>query len=99
MRARSRMPACCARRGGLDAGLVMGEESRAPWPPRLSAPAVRRQLELTEPVKTRIEKDTFGPIEVPADRLWGAQTQRSLQHFKISERADAARRSSTRWPW
>jgi fumarate hydratase class II len=34
--------------------------------------------------KTRTEKDTFGPIEVPADRLWGAQTQRSLQHFKIS---------------
>ena len=33
---------------------------------------------------TRIEKDTFGPIEVPADRLWGAQTQRSLIHFKIS---------------
>jgi fumarate hydratase class II len=33
---------------------------------------------------TRMEKDTFGPIEVPADRLWGAQTQRSLHHFKIS---------------
>ncbi|PYQ52572.1 MAG: class II fumarate hydratase [Acidobacteria bacterium] len=33
---------------------------------------------------TRTEKDTFGPIEVPAARLWGAQTQRSLQHFKIS---------------
>ena len=33
---------------------------------------------------TRIEKDTFGPIEVPADRLWGAQTQRSLQNFRIS---------------
>jgi fumarate hydratase class II len=33
---------------------------------------------------TRVERDTFGPIEVPADRLWGAQTQRSLQHFKIS---------------
>ena len=33
---------------------------------------------------TRIEKDTFGPIEVPADKLWGAQTQRSLQNFKIS---------------
>ena len=32
----------------------------------------------------RVEKDTFGPIEVPADRLWGAQTQRSLQNFKIS---------------
>src|SRR5687768_1001051 len=33
--------------------------------------------------ETRIEKDTFGPIEVPSDRLWGAQTQRSLQNFKI----------------
>src|SRR3954471_14780092 len=32
----------------------------------------------------RIEKDTFGPIEVPADKLWGAQTQRSLQNFAIS---------------
>src|SRR5437867_201722 len=32
----------------------------------------------------RIERDTFGPVEVPADRLWGAQTQRSLQNFKIS---------------
>jgi fumarate hydratase class II len=35
-------------------------------------------------MKTRIEHDTFGPIEVPADRLWGAQTQRSLQNFDIS---------------
>jgi fumarate hydratase class II len=33
---------------------------------------------------TRMEQDTFGPIEVPADRLWGAQTQRSLEHFRIS---------------
>jgi fumarate hydratase class II len=32
----------------------------------------------------RIEKDTFGPIEVPADHLWGAQTQRSRQNFAIS---------------
>ncbi len=31
----------------------------------------------------RIETDSFGPIEVPADRLWGAQTQRSLQNFRI----------------
>ncbi|PAT42991.1 class II fumarate hydratase [Vandammella animalimorsus] len=34
--------------------------------------------------QTRTEKDTFGPIEVPADKLWGAQTQRSLQNFDIS---------------
>jgi len=33
--------------------------------------------------KVRIETDSFGPIEVPADRYWGAQTQRSLQNFKI----------------
>jgi len=33
---------------------------------------------------TRTERDTFGPIEVPAARLWGAQTQRSLEHFDIS---------------
>jgi fumarate hydratase class II len=31
----------------------------------------------------RTETDSFGPIEVPADRYWGAQTQRSLQNFKI----------------
>jgi fumarate hydratase class II len=34
-------------------------------------------------MKTRVETDTMGPIEVPADRYWGAQTQRSLQHFRI----------------
>lgn len=33
---------------------------------------------------TRIEKDSMGNIEVPAARLWGAQTQRSLEHFRIS---------------
>ncbi len=33
---------------------------------------------------TRIETDSFGPIQVPAHRLWGAQTQRSLQNFDIS---------------
>ena len=33
---------------------------------------------------TRSERDTFGPIDVPSDKLWGAQTQRSLQNFDIS---------------
>jgi fumarate hydratase class II len=33
---------------------------------------------------SRTERDTFGPIEVDEERLWGAQTQRSLQHFRIS---------------
>jgi fumarate hydratase class II len=35
-------------------------------------------------VTTRTEKDSFGPIEVPAERLWGAQTQRSLHFFAVS---------------
>jgi len=35
-------------------------------------------------VTSRIERDSFGAIEVSADRLWGAQTQRSLEHFRIS---------------
>lgn len=33
--------------------------------------------------KTRTETDSFGPIEVPADHYWGAQTQRSIQNFRI----------------
>src|SRR5262245_10698629 len=41
-----------------------------------AAPPARRSY--------RTEKDTFGPIKVPADRLWGAQTERSLRNFKIS---------------
>jgi fumarate hydratase, class II len=34
---------------------------------------------------TRIEKDSLGEVRVPADRLWGAQTQRSLEHFSIGK--------------
>jgi len=33
----------------------------------------------------RTETDSMGPIEVPADRYWGAQTQRSLEHFPIGD--------------
>src|SRR3954447_3760880 len=35
--------------------------------------------------KTRIETDSMGPIEVAADRYWGAQTERSLLHFNIGD--------------
>ncbi|MFO0665877.1 MAG: class II fumarate hydratase [Polyangiaceae bacterium] len=41
-------------------------------------------IEKEQNAAVRVEKDTFGPIEVPAHRLWGAQTQRSLHHFRIS---------------
>ena len=36
-------------------------------------------------MKTRIEKDTMGTLEVPAEKYWGAQTQRSKQNFKIGD--------------
>ena len=46
-------------------------------------PAKTRQ----KTAKTRIESDAFGPLAIPADKLWGAQTERSLHNFRIgSER-------------
>ncbi len=38
-------------------------------------------------MKVRIEKDTIGPVEVPADKYWGAQTERSRNNFKIGPSA------------
>ena len=35
-------------------------------------------------MKYRVEKDTMGEVNVPHDALWGAQTQRALENFKIS---------------
>jgi fumarate hydratase, class II len=47
----------------------------------------KRPVQKTGTPRTRTETDTFGPIEVPADRYWGAQTQRSTENFRIgSER-------------
>ena len=36
-------------------------------------------------MQTRIEHDTMGDVEVPSEAMWGAQTQRSLQNFKIGQ--------------
>lgn len=38
-----------------------------------------------EQTNYRKEADTFGPLDVPADRYWGAQTQRSLMNFDIGQ--------------
>jgi len=46
--------------------------------PSNSRPAIKS-------IKTRMESDTFGPIAVPADRYWGAQTERSRRNFRIGE--------------
>ena len=35
--------------------------------------------------EVRRETDSLGVVEVPADKLWGAQTQRSLEHFSIGK--------------
>jgi fumarate hydratase, class II len=47
------------------------------------SPPQAARTELPPETATRIETDTFGPIEVPADRYWGAQTQRSIENFRI----------------
>ena len=36
-------------------------------------------------MQTRIEHDTMGEVAVPSEAMWGAQTQRSLQNFKIGQ--------------
>src|SRR3569832_916152 len=41
------------------------------------------QSDKSHRASTRTETDSFGPIEVPADRYWGAQTERSRQNFRI----------------
>ena len=52
-------------------------------PPRDAAPCAAPQP--SPHAATRTEHDSFGPIEVPAQALWGAQTARSLQFFAIGE--------------
>ena len=37
---------------------------------------------------TRTENDAFGDVQVPSDKYWGAQTQRSLENFKINQPQD-----------
>ena len=58
--------------------------SRAAARTSLRAAAPARALS-TAPVlrNIRVERDTFGDLHVPADRYWGAQTQRSSMNFKI----------------
>ena len=45
--------------------------------PKAASPVTPTQM------KTRIESDSMGKIEVPANVYWGAQTERSLLHFNI----------------
>ncbi len=48
------------------------------------APKKTRTPDATAPARTRIEHDSMGELRVPADALWGAQTQRAVQNFPVS---------------
>jgi fumarate hydratase class II len=49
----------------------------------------RRYFTVTRTMaSTRTESDAFGEIQVPSDRYWGAQTERSLENFKINQPQD-----------
>jgi fumarate hydratase class II len=39
-------------------------------------------------LSTRVERDTFGALNVPSAKYWGAQTQRSIQNFKIGDASE-----------
>src|SRR5690349_23161953 len=76
-------PAQCAERfgPGILSNAARGDALQLSIPASLPRPSPGAPM--NSPA-TRTERDTFGSIEVPADRLWGAQTQRSLEHFRIS---------------
>ncbi|OBR08680.1 Fumarate hydratase [Colletotrichum higginsianum IMI 349063] len=52
--------------------------------------SLQRSIHTTAPrmTETRTESDAFGEIQVPADKYWGAQTERSLENFKINQPQD-----------
>lgn len=82
---------------------VLPRVSRAA-PTRSLAPQLRLQNQTAAPAglglsraihstsvrmsQTRTESDAFGEIQVPADRYWGAQTERSLENFRINQPQD-----------
>src|SRR5664280_2118626 len=69
-------------------GRTLRARTTQPRTPRMTAADPHQPVTPTPPVTTvtgtRVETDSMGPIQVPADHYWGAQTQRSLHHFAIS---------------
>src|SRR6478736_3479703 len=65
-------------RGGMDVTMAKTSSSKTS-----SSNTSRAKTDFSFHPATRTETDSFGPIEVPADRYWGAQTERSRQNFRI----------------
>ena len=63
----------------------MKTEGRARTKPARQNSASNAGRESSAALRTRTETDSFGPIEVPADHYWGAQTERSRQNFRIGD--------------
>lgn len=59
--------------------------SPSPARPRAKSPP-KRSAAATSAPRTRVEHDSMGELQVPADALWGAQTQRAVQNFPVSGR-------------
>jgi fumarate hydratase, class II len=59
----------------------------APWPQETPAAFAHPYTDEAVMTDTRTETDTMGPVEVPMDRYWGAQTERSRRNFRIGAEA------------
>ncbi|KXS11792.1 fumarase [Gonapodya prolifera JEL478] len=62
--------------------------SRLPKTPRKTLREFKSSAGALQSAKYRIEADTFGELQVPADKYWGAQTQRSLMNFNIGGKTE-----------
>ncbi|KAI4604594.1 hypothetical protein J4E83_011065 [Alternaria metachromatica] len=73
---------CCARS-------TRALSTTRPSPLKTQSLFQRRQFSVTSTMaNTRTESDAFGEIQVPSDKYWGAQTERSLENFKINQPQD-----------
>lgn len=65
-----------------EGGLVLASDDATAFSSGEDTQEGRRDAD--RPVPERVERDSLGEIRVPADALWGAQTQRALRHFRVS---------------
>ena len=73
------------RYSGSAAPILRATRSPRPRVPLPSQSSGLSGAAMTAPEATRTERDSFGPIDVPASALWGAQTQRALHHFPAGD--------------